>query len=175
VAEYTQNASQGMAIHFNTWVGNASFGGVLDPSILPVNEYIDWVQYSSYANGAFEPQWREDFDGAGIPAGWAVGNWQSPYGLSTHNQANVTFVNGVAVLSLTADGATGYSGVPPVDTDGGSSVVPADAGATETSPSNGCGCRTSNGRLGRWNLVALALGVAGLSFRRLRRTRGRSR
>lgn len=57
VAEYTHNAAQGMAIHFNVWVGNASFGGVLDPSILPANEYIDWVQYSSYANGSFQLAW----------------------------------------------------------------------------------------------------------------------
>ena len=116
VAEYTQNAAQGMTIHFNVWVGNASFGGVLDPSMLPMNEYIDWVQYSSYANGTFQQEWREDFDGAGIPAGWAVGNWQSPFNLSVHNPANVNIVNGVAVLSMTADDATGYSGTPPVDT-----------------------------------------------------------
>jgi len=34
VAEYTQNASQGMGMgmHFNVWVGNSSFGGTLDPS-----------------------------------------------------------------------------------------------------------------------------------------------
>ena len=32
VAEYTQNASQGMDRHFNVWVGNSSFGGTFDPS-----------------------------------------------------------------------------------------------------------------------------------------------
>ncbi len=169
VAEYTQNAAQGMAIHFNVWVGNASFGGVLDPSILPVNEYIDWVQYSSYANGTFQQEWREDFDGAGIPAGWAVGNWQSPYGLSTHNPLNVNVVNGVAVLSLTADGATGYSGVPPVDTDGGSSALPADAGTAAASSSSGCGCRASDsGRVGSWALATVLAALAGLFLRRPR-------
>ena len=120
VAEYTQNASAGMAMHFNVWVGNSSFGGTLDPSILPVNEYLSWAQYSSYANGAFQLQWREDFDGATIPSDWAAGTWASPYNLSTHNPANVNLVNGIAVLSMTADGATGYSGTPPADSsDGG--------------------------------------------------------
>ena len=52
VTEYTQNASQGMAFHFNLWAGDASFGGTLNPSTLPVRQYISWVQYSSYANGA---------------------------------------------------------------------------------------------------------------------------
>src|ERR1022692_1081508 len=120
VTEYTKNASQGMVMHLNVWVGNSNFGGTLDPSILPVNQYIGWVQYSSYANGAFEPQWREEFGGATIPSSWAVGNWASPFNLSTHNPANVSFVDDVAVLSMTADSATGYSGTPPADSsDGG--------------------------------------------------------
>ena len=68
VTEYTQNASQGMSMHFNIWVGNARFGGILDPSTLPVHEYISWAQYSSYANGAFQLQWREEFDGSTIPS-----------------------------------------------------------------------------------------------------------
>ena len=145
VAEYTQNAAKGMAMHFNVWVGNASFGGTLDPSILPVNQYVGWAQYSSYANGAFELQWREEFSGGTVPTAWAVGTWASPYNLSTHNPANVTFVNDVAVLSMTADNATGYTGTPPAS-DGGVS----DAGGTDGSGqagstgqaggSSGCSC-----------------------------------
>ena len=177
VAEYTQNAAQGMAIHFNVWVGNASFGGVLDPSILPVNEYVDWVQYSSYANGAFQLQWREDFDGTGIPTGWATGNWQSPYGLSTHNPANVSFVNGVAVLSMTADDATGFSGTPPADLDGGAIGSLSDAGTAQTSTSGGgCGCDSlGGGRRRASELVVLALGIAGAMLRRRRASRSLTR
>jgi endo-1,3-1,4-beta-glycanase ExoK len=178
VAEYTQNAAQGMAMHFNVWVGNSSFGGVLDPSILPVNEYIDWVQYSSYTNGAFQLQWREDFDSATIPAGWATGNWASPYNLSMHNPANVNFVNGVAVLSMTADDATGFSGTPPADTDAGTvfSLPDAGSGGTtgQTSTSGGgCGCDTLNG--GRLGLAELAAALAGIAAVMVRRRRsGRS-
>jgi endo-1,3-1,4-beta-glycanase ExoK len=172
VAQYTQNASQGMAIHFNVWVGNASFGGVLDPSILPVNEYVDWVQYSSYADGAFQLQWREDFDGTTMPAGWAVGTWASPYNLSTHNPENVSFVNGVAVLSMTADDATGFTGTPPADVDGGA-IVLSDAGtAPPPSSGGGCGCDSlDGGRLGAPELAAVILAIAGARFRRRRSTR----
>ena len=177
VAEYTQNASKGMAMHFNVWVGNSSFGGVLDPSILPVNEYVDWVQYSSYANGTFQLQWREDFDATTLPAGWAVGNWASPYNLSTHNPANVNFVNGVAVLSMTADDATGYTGTPPADSDGGAVASLADAGTQQTSTSGGgCGCDSlDGGRLGASELVAVILGIAGAMFRRRRSNRSLNR
>jgi hypothetical protein len=43
-------------------------------------------------------------------------NWASPYNLSTHSPQNVSFVNGIAVLSLTADDATGNPGTAPADT-----------------------------------------------------------
>jgi hypothetical protein len=119
VTEYTQNASQGMAIHFNVWAGDSSFGGTLNPSILPVRQYISWVQYSSYANGRVPDavaRGVQRFVGAG---GWDTGTWGSPFNLSTHSRANVSFVNGIAVLSMTADNATGFTGTPPADTSGG--------------------------------------------------------
>jgi len=139
VTEYTTNASQGMTIHFNIWAGNSGFGGTLDPSILPVHQYISWVQYSSYANGAFQQQWREEFTGSTMPSGWAVGNWASPYNLSTHNPANVGYVNGIAVLSMTADNATGYTGTPPLDSGGGGTLGTGGAGGTGGSGSTGRG------------------------------------
>ncbi len=118
-AAFAQNATAGMRIHFNVWPGNANFGGNFDPASLPVRQFISWVQYSSFQNGSFVVGWREEFDGPNLPSGWAVGNWASPYALSTHNAANVSFANGIAVLSLTADNATGFTGVPPADPGGG--------------------------------------------------------
>ena len=146
VTEYTQNASQGMTMHFNTWEGNSSFGGTLDPSTLPVHEYISWVQYSSYSNGAFQMQWREDFDASSTPSGWAVGNWSSPYNLSTHNPANVTYSGGIAVLSMTADGATGFSGTPPADpTSGGTGGSTATGGTSGAAGAPGAGGTAATG------------------------------
>jgi MYXO-CTERM domain-containing protein len=136
-ADYTANASAGMTFHFNVWPGNASFGGTFSPSILPVHEYISWVQYSSYVNGAFQLQWREEFAGSGVPSGWAEGNWASPYGLSTHNPANVNYVNGIAILSLTADGATGYTGIPPADNASGGSTSSGGASVGGTPSASG--------------------------------------
>jgi MYXO-CTERM domain-containing protein len=139
---YAQNATAGMTIHFNIWPGNSSFGGNINNTTLPVHQYISWVQYSSYDNGNFTVQWREDFQTSGVPSGWAVGNWSSPYNLSTHNPANVAFVNGIAVLSLTADNTTGAPGTPPVDSSTGgtgSGGSPAAGGATGSGGMNGVG------------------------------------
>jgi len=172
VTEYTTNASQGMSMHFNVWVGNSSFGGTLDPSILPVQQYISWAQYSSYSDGAFQLQWREEFDGATIPSGFATGNWASPYNLSMHNPANVTFNSGIAVLSMTADGATGFSGTPPADL--GSDAGVSTGGSTGTggssvgeSGSGGCGCTAAGpGSAHRRGVLAVLLLGACLLRRR---------
>lgn len=109
-AAYADNASAGMQIHFNIWPGDASFGGNFSPGILPVHQYIDWVQFSAYANGAFTVAWREDFDGSTVPSGWQTGDWTSPKNLSTHDPLNVNLLSGYAVLSMTADDATGPAG-----------------------------------------------------------------
>jgi endo-1,3-1,4-beta-glycanase ExoK len=145
---YAQNASAGMTIHFNIWPGNSSFGGNINNTTLSVHQYISWVQYSSYDNGNFTVQWREDFQTSGMPSGWAVGNWSSPFNLSTHNPQNVAFVNGIAVLSLTADNATGTPGTPPVDnaTGGtGSGGSPSAGGATGSGGMNGVGGTVGGG------------------------------
>jgi endo-1,3-1,4-beta-glycanase ExoK len=155
VTEYTKNASEGMTIHFNTWVGNSSFGGTLNASILPVRQYINWVQYSSYANGTFQLQWREDFNDSTIPTGWETGTWESPFNLSTHNPANVTFVDGIAVLSVTADNATGFSGTPPADPKGGG------AGTSGTGGAAGSGAGGTGGSGGRGTGTAGSGGAAG--------------
>jgi endo-1,3-1,4-beta-glycanase ExoK len=132
---FAQNATAGMQMHFNIWPGDASFGGIFDPAVMPVRQYISWVQYLSYANDTFTLQWREEFNSTTLPSGWFAGNWASPKNLSTHTPANVGLVGGIAVLSLTADGATGFTGVPPANNaTGGTSD--AGAGGTGTGTTN---------------------------------------
>jgi hypothetical protein len=131
---YADNAAAGMQIHFNVWPGDASFGGNFSASILPVFEYVDWVQYSSYANGTFTLAWREDFTSAALPSGWLTGNWASAKNLSTHSAQNVNFVNGYAVLSLTADDATGAAGADPGPPDGSGGMGSGGANAGGAGP-----------------------------------------
>ncbi|HYQ42095.1 MAG TPA: family 16 glycosylhydrolase [Polyangiaceae bacterium] len=134
---YADNASAGMQIHFNVWPGDATFGGNFSPSILPVHQYVDWVQYSTYQDGAFTLAWREDFDAGTLPDGWLTGSWASPKNHSTHDPENVNFIDGYAVLSLTADDAlgpagampSGSGGAGPVTGSGGSSGALAVAGS----------------------------------------------
>ncbi|HEY5955420.1 MAG TPA: family 16 glycosylhydrolase [Polyangiaceae bacterium] len=143
-AAYAENATTGMQIRFNIWPGDASFGGTFSPTILPVYEYINWVEYYSYADGAFTLAWREDFAENSAPTGWLTGNWGSPKNLSTHKAANVDFVNGYAVLALTADDALGAAGVTPND-DGSTSVIGTGGGTGAGGASSVGGSSTSGG------------------------------
>jgi endo-1,3-1,4-beta-glycanase ExoK len=148
---FAANAPSGMQIHFNVWPGDATFGGNFDPAILPVQQYIAWVQYSSFADGVFTFEWREDFTSGALPSGWSVGNWPSPKELSTHQPANVGFIDAFAVLSLTADDATGFSGTPPAD-EGDTTPPPNDSGSggagAETATAGAGGSPVSSGAAG---------------------------
>jgi len=125
---YADNTAEGMQFRFNVWPGDATFGGEFDPAILPVYQYIDWVEYSSYSNGAFQVEWREDFTENTLPSGWLTGSWESPKNLSTHSPANVGFVDGYVVLALTADDARGFAGVTPRATDDQAGPTPTEPG-----------------------------------------------
>ncbi len=174
---FSQNASAGMTIHFNILPGNSSFGGNINNTTLPVQEYISWVQYSSYDSGAFQVQWRQEFQDSTVPTGWAVGNWASAYNLSTHNPQNVGFVNGIAVLSLTADGATGNPGTPPADDGtiappiGGSGGSTSSTGGSAASSSGGCSIVARSTKVGPGLLSILMIGAWPALRARARRRR----
>lgn len=187
-AAYVDNAAaDGMQVRFNVWPGDATFGGTFSEAILPVYEFVSWAQYSAYTPGAgdggsdFTFAWREEFDA--LPADWATATWDSPKGLSTNSPRNVVFVDGIAVLALTADDALGFVGSPPPDgqapstggSDGGalaSGGSPADAsgGGTSmpTTADEGGGC-TYNTTHSRSLPVGASVGLLFASLVALRR------
>jgi hypothetical protein len=128
---FSENATDGVQIRFNVWPGDDTFGGDFDPSILPVYEYVDWVEYSAYVDGAFQVEWRDDFDGTALGSDWLTGSWDSPKGLSTHAASNAGVMGGYAVLGLTSDEAPGLTGASPPPSD----PTPA-ASSTSPAPSD---------------------------------------
>jgi hypothetical protein len=144
-AAYADNVPAGMQLRFNLWPGDASFGGNFDPAILPVYEEIDWVQYSSFANGTFTLEWRDDFDAAALDPRWLVGTWDSPKGLSQHDVRNVGVVNGHAIIALTSDETAGM-GVPPQPGGaGGTSGSGGVGGSTGVAGAGGAGGSSTGG------------------------------
>jgi len=154
---YAENATTGMQIRFNIWPGDATFGGNFSPSILPVRQYVDWVQYSSFKDGAFTLDWRDDFDAAELSSNWLLATWGSPKNLSTHSPANVTLADGSAVLSLTGEAMSsgGAGGTGGATTGGASSAGTTSAGTnagtsagTTSTGSGGTGTAGTNAAVG---------------------------
>ena len=178
-AAFAANAPDGMQIRFNIWPGDASFGGNFDPNIVPVHQYIDWVQYSSYADGEFTLDWREEFDGTTVPTGWLTGSWASPKNRSTHDPLNVNFIDGYAGISLTADDATGPAGADPTGENpstGDDDDDTAPAGGDDSD--EGCSCSlvgaAGASAYGAGLAGALVIGSLGLARRRSRAQRRRA-
>jgi endo-1,3-1,4-beta-glycanase ExoK len=168
-AAFADNADGGMQIRFNVWPGDASFGGNFSPGILPVHQYIDWVEFSSYADGEFTPEWREDFDGERVPTGWLRGSWSSPKNLSTHDPLNVNIVDGHAVVSLTADDAVGPDGAHP---EGGASGVGGTSGVwREPGSGDDDGCSVAASKAARPTQLMGVLGLLLLGAVRRRKRR----
>jgi beta-glucanase (GH16 family) len=169
---YAENAPGGMQVRFNIWPGDSMFGGILDPQILPVRQYVDWIQYSSYANGAFTVAWRDEFDQASLAAIWSTGSWPSPKNMSTHVPANVALVDGAAVLSLTPDtttqtggsgagGAAGTAGMANSAGVGGGVFLPPPGG-----DAGGCALRAPLAGSKAYELLGFVLIVGSLVRRR---------
>jgi endo-1,3-1,4-beta-glycanase ExoK len=182
-ASYAENATEGMQFRFNIWPGNASFGGNFSEGILPVYQFVAWAQYSEYTPGSgddgsdFTLAWREEFDIQ--PAGWQAGSWASPLNGSTHSAQNLAFVDGIAVLALTADDATGYSDTPPADSPGAAGAPGTGAGGVtpivpDPAGDEGCGCRLVRDDPRRSGpVVLLACAALGWIVRRRARADGR--
>jgi len=159
---FADNAPGGMQIHFNVWPGDATFGGNFSPAILPVHQYLDWVQFLKYEGGEFTLAWREDFAGATLPAGWLTGSWASPKNHSTHAPENVNFIDGYAVLSLTADDAKGPGGAMP-GVSGGSGGSNGAAGSAAGGRAGVSGATSTGGSsaAGGSTVAAGSTGLAG--------------
>jgi MYXO-CTERM domain-containing protein len=96
-----------------------------------------------------------------------MGSWASPKNLSTHGVQNVVFKDGIAVLALTSDDATGFTGNPPPD-DGSVWKDPVTGGPPPGGGGGGCGCRLTADRAEPSGIVALLAWAALVWVRRRR-------
>jgi hypothetical protein len=104
--------------HFNLWASDvASWAGAFDASMLPASQYVSWIRYYKYDNGAFVLDWSDDF-ATFDTARWEKANWTFDGNLVDFEPNNVVVKDGTLVLCLTAQGQTGCSGAVPVDSKG---------------------------------------------------------
>ncbi len=114
--DHVSTLVQPQKIMMNIWPPiYADWAGVLNPDMLPVFAYYDWVQYSSYTPGAgntgtgnnFTIQWRDDFD-SWDQNRWAKGSHTWVGNNSQFTPDNSVFRDGNMILCLTDSVHTGY-------------------------------------------------------------------
>ncbi|MCQ2103537.1 MAG: family 16 glycosylhydrolase [Fibrobacter sp.] len=112
-------------LRFNLWASEEpAWVGPWDESILPVNQYINWVKVYKYTPGAgengsdFTLDWVDDFDDEDVYR-WSYGNWTFDGNRVDLSIFNATVTQGAMVLSLTMAGEEGFDGIVPADPEGG--------------------------------------------------------
>jgi endo-1,3-1,4-beta-glycanase ExoK len=102
---------------FNLWASDSQeWAGTWDGSLLPVYQFVDYFEYKTYNTKSriFEAGWRDDFDKLDISR-WGKANWTFDTNRVDFVPENVLVKNGILVLALTHENATGYSGTTPTD------------------------------------------------------------
>ncbi|WP_437774203.1 family 16 glycosylhydrolase [Sorangium sp. So ce1097] len=127
------------SLRFNLWVSDVvSWVGAFDDSVLPQHQFVNWIKYYRYNNGAFELAWQDDFDSLDTGR-WGKADWTFDGNRVDFDPQNVTVKDGTLVLSLTREGQTGFNGAVPRDEGTEPGAGAGGAGATTSSSSSGGG------------------------------------
>ncbi|WP_437922967.1 family 16 glycosylhydrolase [Sorangium sp. So ce291] len=128
-------------LRMNTWSSDAvEWVGAFDDSVLPQHQFVNWIKYYRYNNGAFELDWQDEFDSLD-GARWSKADWTFDGNRVDFDPQNVTVKDGTLVLSLTREGQTGFTGAVPRDEDTGpgTGAGAGGAGAATTASAGGAG------------------------------------
>lgn len=111
------------SLRFNIWSSeSAAWVGAWDDSVLPVYQFVNYIDYKAYnaTSKTFEGGWRDDFDTFDASR-WNKANWSFDTNRVDFAPENALVKNGILVLALTKENATGYAGTPPTDNPASSS------------------------------------------------------
>ncbi|HSX85215.1 MAG TPA: family 16 glycosylhydrolase [Cellvibrio sp.] len=105
------------SLRFNLWSSESvPWVGAWDESVLPVYQFINYIDYKTYntTTKTFEAGWRDDFDNFDTNR-WGKANWSFDTNRVDFAPENALVKDGILVLALTKENATGFSGTPPAD------------------------------------------------------------
>ncbi|GGY80205.1 hypothetical protein GCM10011613_26540 [Cellvibrio zantedeschiae] len=111
------------SIRFNLWSSTAeSWVGPFDDSQLPVYQFVSYLDYKAYnsTTKTFEGGWRDEFTSFDTGR-WSKANWSFDENRVDFAPENALVKDGVLVLALTRENATGFTGSVPADENSSSS------------------------------------------------------
>lgn len=136
------------SLRFNIWSSESvEWVGAWDDSVLPVYQFINYIDYKSYnaTTKNFEGGWRDDFDTFDTSR-WSKANWSFDMNRVDFAPENALVKNGILVLALTKENAMGYAGTPPADepvSSSSASSVAASSSVASSSPAASSSAATS--------------------------------
>ncbi|MEN0038010.1 MAG: family 16 glycosylhydrolase [Cellvibrio sp.] len=130
------------SLRFNIWASDSvPWVGAWDDSVLPVYQFVSYIEYKAYnaTTKTFEGGWRDDFNSFDTSR-WGKANWTFDSNRVDFAPENAVVKDGILVLALTKENATGYTGTPPADepasSSSASSVAPSSAAASSIAASS---------------------------------------
>lgn len=117
------------SLRFNIWSSESvSWVGAWNDSALPVYQFVNYIDYKTYNTSTkqFEGGWRDDFNTFDNTR-WGKANWSFDGNRVDFAPDNVLVKDGILVLALTKENATGFSGTAPVDVMASSSAPSSSA------------------------------------------------
>lgn len=123
------------SLRFNIWSSTAeTWVGAFDDSQLPVYQFVSYLDYKAYntATKTFEGGWRDDFNSFDSSR-WGKANWTFDENRVDFAPENVVIKDGILVLALTKENATGFSGTVPADSESSSSAASSAASVSSSS------------------------------------------
>jgi hypothetical protein len=107
-------------IRVSLWAGDSDWSSSFDPSAVPADVFVNWVQTYSYTPGSgpngsdFTPLWRDEFNSLDTSR-WQLSNWTFDAAVNDYVPQNATAKNGKLVLVFTDENSTGRFPAPPDD------------------------------------------------------------
>lgn len=105
------------SLRFNIWASESvPWVGSWDHTKLPVYQFVNYIDYKAWNNTTkvFEGGWRDDFNSFDTTR-WSKANWSFDTNRVDFLPDNVVVKDGILVLALTHENATGFTGTVPAD------------------------------------------------------------
>ena len=134
---FVSSLTNPQSMRFNLWASTSeSWVGAFNPTILPVYQFVNYMEYYSYntSSRSFNLAWRDDFNSFDNSR-WAKADWTFDGNYIDFDPANVVVQNGTLILALTTENNKGFSGTVPADnaTSSSSSSVRSSAPSSSSS------------------------------------------
>lgn len=135
--EFVTSLTSEQSMRLSIWSSaSEDWVGAFNDAILPVYQFINYFEYYTYdtTTQAFTLLWRDDFDSLNTIR-WGLANWTFAENRADFAPENAVIKDGVLVLALTHESATGFTGSVPNDNGSASSAAAVSSSSSSSSSS----------------------------------------